>query len=301
MGELIICGIDESDGGREALTVATSFAELLGARLVPVHVLPDKPAVDHVQLERDRRAAAERFGAISGPEAGERREELLVESGAPAERLAALARERSAAMLVVGSRGRGALKRAVLGSVTGELLAGSPCPVLVVPPGAVGRAATRWARRPRPASVLCGVDGSPESHAATDLASNMAARMGKRLLLVYVYRPDTSHRGHASILMHYPGLLWRERDAGRKVLEDADQRLTRLPVPDLRLALGDPARALRRLALRERAELIVVGSRGRGAMRVVLSGSVAGALAASAPAPVLVVPPSAVESEPVGI
>jgi nucleotide-binding universal stress UspA family protein len=93
--------------------------------------------------------------------------------------------------------------------------------------------------------------------------------------------------------MHYPGLLLRERDAGLKVLEEAERRVTRLPVPDLRLALGDPARVLRRFAVRERAELIVVGSRGRGAIRVALFGSVAGALAASAPVPVLVVPSSA--------
>jgi nucleotide-binding universal stress UspA family protein len=56
--------------------------------------------------------------------------------GYPAERLADLADEEGAQMIVVGSRGRGAFKAAFLGSVSTTLIGVARCPVLVVPPGA---------------------------------------------------------------------------------------------------------------------------------------------------------------------
>jgi nucleotide-binding universal stress UspA family protein len=295
MCALVVCGVDDSPGGRQAIAVATAFADVLGADLLPVHVLSDEPSFpygDSGARERERRAAIHAVEQVVGQGAlqAEHRGELRSEIGRPAERLAAVARERGAEMLVVGSRGRGALKRALLGSVTAELLGSAPCPVLAVPLGAVGRAATRWAPRPRPPSVVCGIDGSGDALEAAEVAAGLAARMGKRLVLAHAYRPDTASRNHAEILMHYPSLLWQERRAGLSLLEAAEERLTKLPEPDLRLVLGDPARALRRVAGRERAELIVVGSRGRGAVKTALFGSVSGTLAGSAPVPVLVVP-----------
>jgi nucleotide-binding universal stress UspA family protein len=59
--------------------------------------------------------------------------------------------------------------------------------------------------------------------------------------------------------------------------------------PELRLGRGDPADDLRRAADEENAELIVIGAPERGPIPTLVSGSVAGALASSAPVPVLVV------------
>jgi nucleotide-binding universal stress UspA family protein len=61
--------------------------------------------------------------------------ERRVAIGHPAERLADLADEEDADLLVVGSRGRGALKAAFLGSVSYNLVGVARCPVLIVPPG----------------------------------------------------------------------------------------------------------------------------------------------------------------------
>jgi nucleotide-binding universal stress UspA family protein len=58
------------------------------------------------------------------------------------EALAALAREVDAALVVVGSRGRGALRSALLGSFSTRVVAEAPCPVVVVPPGARAPAPT---------------------------------------------------------------------------------------------------------------------------------------------------------------
>jgi nucleotide-binding universal stress UspA family protein len=56
---------------------------------------------------------------------------------------------------------------------------------------------------------------------------------------------------------------------------------------------GNPVETLRQRALADEGKVIVVGSRGRGALRGALLGSISGALAATAPVPVLVVPPTA--------
>ena len=55
-------------------------------------------------------------------------------AGSVAETLVALAREWDAAVVVVGTRGRGRLASAVLGSASSELVSAAACPVLVVPP-----------------------------------------------------------------------------------------------------------------------------------------------------------------------
>jgi len=60
--------------------------------------------------------------------------------GFPAERLADLADDEGAELIVVGSRGRGAFKAAFLGSVSNSLVGVARCPVLIVPPGAAERA-----------------------------------------------------------------------------------------------------------------------------------------------------------------
>jgi nucleotide-binding universal stress UspA family protein len=62
--------------------------------------------------------------------------ERPVVAGLAAERLADLADEADAELIVVGSRGRGAFKAAFLDSVSTSLIGVARCPVLVVPPGA---------------------------------------------------------------------------------------------------------------------------------------------------------------------
>jgi nucleotide-binding universal stress UspA family protein len=59
--------------------------------------------------------------------------------GLPAERLADLADEEEAQLIVVGSRGRGAFKSAFLGSVSNSLVGVARCPVVIVPAGATQR------------------------------------------------------------------------------------------------------------------------------------------------------------------
>jgi nucleotide-binding universal stress UspA family protein len=87
------------------------------------------PTGEHVR-------AAEALVAQMADVAGVEGTECRVVSGFAADRLADLADEEAAEMIVVGSRGRGPLKAAFLGSVSSGLMGVARCPVMVVPPGA---------------------------------------------------------------------------------------------------------------------------------------------------------------------
>jgi nucleotide-binding universal stress UspA family protein len=146
----IVCGVDESADSQAAIGVAASLAERLGARLVLAHVVeialvpyaavagsggiappPMIPALRDEQEEAGARLL-EGIAAAMGLDHAEQR----VVVGIPAERLADLADDEDAELIVVGSRGRGRFKAAFLGSVSNSLVGVARCPVLIVPPGA---------------------------------------------------------------------------------------------------------------------------------------------------------------------
>jgi nucleotide-binding universal stress UspA family protein len=140
-----------------------------------------------------------------------------------------------------------------------------------------------------PVDVLVGIDGSPESAAATTAALELLGDRVGRLTLVAVTEVDDSVAGR------------EERDRLRQELErqaeavrawQQEQRRTvkavRPVIPELQLMSGPPARTLDTIAAEDGYGLLVVGARGAG-MSSVLLGSVATKLAARASVPVLVI------------
>jgi nucleotide-binding universal stress UspA family protein len=178
-------------------------------------------------------------------------------------------------MIVVGSRGSGALGRLLLGSISTGLLHHASCPVAII--------------RPEPESsdsdapVLLGIDESPASEAATTLAFDEASRRGVDLVALHAW----------SDVAVFPilGMDWHEYESqGHEILSE---RLAgwQEQYPDVhvqrRLVCDQPARWLTRES--EHAQLVVVGSRGRGGFASTWLGSVSNAVAQSANIPVLVV------------
>ena len=142
----IVCGVDGSTNSAVAITVAARMAERLGLRLVLAHVVeyvdPPYAAAGAVSASRatlttldDQVRAGERLLTQMAEQGGVEQAEQRVVPGFAGERLADLADDEEAELLVVGSRGRGALKAALLGSVSTNLISVARVPVLVVPPG----------------------------------------------------------------------------------------------------------------------------------------------------------------------
>jgi nucleotide-binding universal stress UspA family protein len=150
MEKSIVVGVDGSEDSEAALVVAEGLADWLGARLVLANVVeyahspsatvgPMGPgigaSVPFGDALGEQVQAAEALLEKIVDEADVEAETRVV-AGLAGERLADLADEENAAMVVVGSRGRGAFKAAFLGSVSTSLIGVARRPVLVVPPGA---------------------------------------------------------------------------------------------------------------------------------------------------------------------
>jgi nucleotide-binding universal stress UspA family protein len=150
MSTSIVCGIDGSADSQAALAFAEQLARRLGIRLVLAHVgelahipyaaaAPFGGSAGRIAVEEEvdsQKEAAERLLEQVALDAGLADAERRVAVGLPGERLADLADEESAELIVVGSRGRGAFKAAFLGSVSSSLVGVARCPVVIVPRGA---------------------------------------------------------------------------------------------------------------------------------------------------------------------
>jgi nucleotide-binding universal stress UspA family protein len=185
---------------------------------------------------------------------------------------------KEAQMVVVGSRGMGAIGRTLLGSVSSGLVHHAHCPVAIIQ-------ADEAQAPDRTSPVVLGIDGSPASEGATALAFDEASRRGVELVALHAW----SDVGVFPIL----GMDWHQyEDEGHEVLAE---RLAgwQEQYPDVtvrrRIVCDQPARWL--IDESGQAQLVVVGSRGRGGFPGKLLGSVSSAVTQAAKAPVIVVRP----------
>jgi len=140
----VLCCLDDSDGSRHALQVARMLSDRLGLELVLVRVEPptELPGVSaaiggeqRLQEEelRDANALLARFVREADLDPGVR---TRIAIGSASDRIVALCEEERASFVVLGSRGRGSLASAVLGSVSSAVAARAPCVCVIVPPTA---------------------------------------------------------------------------------------------------------------------------------------------------------------------
>lgn len=179
---------------------------------------------------------------------------------------------KDAELVVVGCRGLNALAGMVLGSVSRGLLHHAQCPVVVV---------HDEHQAPKDAPVVVGVDGSPASEAATALAFEEASWRGVDLVALHACSDDNTE---------IPDVGWADLETlGAEILSEqlAGWR-DRYPEVHVRpiVARTSPARWIVEQA--DAAQLVVVGSHGRGGFAGMLLGSVSNAVVQAARVPVIV-------------
>jgi nucleotide-binding universal stress UspA family protein len=296
MERSIVCGVDDSDAGRSALGTADWLAARLDARLIALHTIDPDTGRDRrprsIAGAAELAAAAEESALHVLEETVKevepiRKPELRVYYGDPSERLVSVAGEVDALLTVVGSSGYGALRSWLAGSVSGELIKSFDRPLVVVPPDAAVPG-----RGPAARALVCGVDASEGSNRAMALAAWLASSLSLRLVAAHAYAPAQSAAtipaASGVTVAHTKQLRdMAKRDAAR-VLERAEVVLGADVAVPRRLLVGEPAERLGEVAVRERAAMIVVGSRGRGPFASALLGSVSSALIAKAPVPAVI-------------
>ncbi|MFD5178158.1 universal stress protein [Nocardia sp. NPDC058379] len=174
----------------------------------------------------------------------------------------------SARLVVVGSRGLGAFRRTLLGSVSTSIARHARCPVAVIPESAA----------PVDGPVVVGVDGSPCSVDAVAIAFDEAARRNVRLVAVHAW----------SEFYRYDARSTMQAAAEAVLAENLAGYAEKYPeVVVERLVVEDrPARAI--LAAGAGAGLIVVGSHGRGGFAGMSLGSVAQTVLHGAEEPLII-------------
>jgi nucleotide-binding universal stress UspA family protein len=134
----IVVATDGSESADNAVSAACKLAKALAARAVLVYVRPPVGALgqpyyqERLSEEMEHaRVALDRAKGIAQYEGVESEEEIL--EGQPADEIVGLAQARDALLIVVGSRGLGAVAAALIGSVSSAVLHRADRPVVVVP------------------------------------------------------------------------------------------------------------------------------------------------------------------------
>jgi nucleotide-binding universal stress UspA family protein len=302
----LVLAYDGSDAAADAIRVAGRLFP--GADAVVVHHRDEPDVLAHAALARIVWPDAVTIGAVreyerlrtlQSSELAERGREIArraglqasceVRSAGSAWRAVLDAADDDAAdVIVCGTRGRGPLARAWLGSTSSSLVHHAERPLLVVPPG------TGDADGP----TLIGYDGSDGARAAITAAAGLLP--GRPALVVHAWSSAIERSFAGSALLATPIPEVRDTAADLDALFTGNAEETAEEGAELARQAGLEARgravesspsAWRTLAVTAREEdaaIIVTGARGRGALAATLLGSVSSALVHNAETPVLV-------------
>ena len=285
----IVVGFDGSESSTNALQWAAHEAVLRNVTLTVVHVIdtppwnllavggpvapvPDEPGLRHRQGAQ--KVIDQAMAVIEACTAADARPhvESQVFFAAPVPTLVQLSKD--AQMLVVGRHGRGRLRRLLLGSVSTGLLYHAHCPVAVIHDDAP---------LPDPQlPVLVGVDGSLVSEQATELAFDEASRRGVELIAFHAWS-DAEVLDY--IEFDWPAI---QPDAEETLAERLAGWPERYPDVRVRRVVEPHQPTANLLKLAESAQLVVLGSHGRGGFAGMVLGSVSATVARASRTPVIV-------------
>lgn len=281
----VVVGVDGSDHGLTALRWAAREARRRSAPLWVVHafdlLLTEVFALEEPSYVAAERRAAEKILASAVEQArqvaGDIEVRPVLDIGTASTVL--LARSAQAELVVLGSRGRGEFAGLLLGSTSLQVATHASCAAVVIrstPEGVPGPSAGR---------IVVGTDGSPQSERALRFAFEQAHERGVGVTVVRAWLEPTLY------ISPIPVPEWRRLEAQeQEALHESVARWSeKYPGIDVvaKSVVADPAKAL--VDESAGAELLVVGSHGRGGFAGLLLGSVSHAALHHARCPVAVV------------
>lgn len=289
----IVVGFDSSPEAELALDWATARADRTGESLRILYVVPLEapvglmppgmpwPVLEPSEIDLDQFEPVARAKAVLGSD----RVTAVCVSGNPAGSL--VDASRSADLVIVGTRGRGAIACGLFGSTTYSVAGHCACPVVVV------RAPKETTVAPKPDPdhpVIVGIEDLDTSSKVLRVAADIAARNQALLRIVRV----TQHAPIGDLGAGFsPAPIELEESMAKHdahaLAECAAQVAAwhpHLHIEQVNLQ-GDPAHALADEA--RDAGMIVIGSRGRGGFTGLLLGSVTHSVIHLAHCPVVVV------------
>ncbi len=277
----ILFATDFSDSSRNALPFATALARRYHSTVFVANVLEEIPVtsvpMDYMpeETESERAHAQERMVELLKSELfQDLKTEVVIEPGFIWPVLAKTVQDRKIDLMVVGTHGRGAIRRLLLGSVAEEICRHAPCPVITVGPhvkSIVGES-------DRMEKILFATDFSEGSIHALFYALAFAEEHDARLILLHVVQAP-------NMPLNVSDQMIAESERRLRGLITAESVPTKRPI--FVTLLGAPADQIVALAERENVNLIAMGMHKPGAFAAHWPFEVAGQVIARAHCPVL--------------
>ncbi len=293
----VLCPVDFSDASSRALDHAVAISRWYRARLTVLHMVSPLflpvPPVLFAEPEAPREGVTDtELGDVEArlrewlqpPLAtGLVTQVVVAEGGQTAGEIVARATAIPASLVVMGTHGRSGFDHLLLGSVAEKVLRQAPCPVMTVPPPAVGVSRLPYTR------LLCPVDFSKASLSALRFAMSIAKESNAQLMIVFSVEWASD-----AVTVNRP---FDYVDFRRQYEEDAERRLDALLSeeertwcrPTTRVLHGRPYEAILKLAESEQTDLIVMGVHGRNVFDRLLFGSTTNHVVRQAVCPVLTI------------
>lgn len=270
----VVVGVDGSASARTALCWATDQAISERRPLTLVCAVSSLDDADGQSVLEQARLE------VSGQPAEVEVHELLIVAD-PREALLQLSRQ--AALVVVGSRGRGPVRSLLLGSVGVAVSKHASCPVIVVRPGRPGLVRH---------GVLVGIDGSETSLGVLEFAFRQASFRGLPLTVIHTFVDSIAYGNTSGVPVPFTvDVRLSDLDEEQRVVAEATSGMQE-KYPDVHVntevSRGLPAERLLQEA--SRMNLVVVGHHAGGAASALLHGSVAMSVVEHATCPVALVP-----------
>lgn len=293
MDNSVVVGVDGSAASLGAVAYAANTASQRGLPLVVVttYSMPAAlfaegmapPQLVYDELEKECLPIVEKAVSAAHTVAPDLEVSHAIVQGNPSQVL--IDCSDTAKVIVLGSRGLGGIKGMVLGSVSASVASHANCPVVVT------REDTDDLERSGP--VVVGVDGSEISTKATEWAFTEASARGTTLVAVHTWMDPQIQAAAAGIALTAED--WEQLE--EQQLQTLAERLAGFSTlyPDVKVErVVTRDRAVRALVEHaEGAQLVVVGSHGRGGFTGMVLGSTSRALLQASPCPVMVVRPQA--------
>lgn len=290
---IVVVAVDGSEAAKTAVRWAanTALKRDVPLRIAACYTMPQflyaegmvPPQELFDELQNETMQTVEEARAIATEVAPDLKIGYTIAEGTPIDML--LEMSKTVTMIVLGSRGLGGLSGMVMGSVSAAVVSHAQCPVVVV------REDNHVTETNKYGPVVVGVDGSDVSVQATDFAFAEAQARKTRLVAVHTWmdmQVQASLAGLAAAQQEWNVVEQEQTDLLHSRIEPLLEKYPDVEV-EMVITRDRPIRALVDAA--SNAQLLVVGSHGRGGFRGMLLGSTSRALLQSSPCPLVVVRP----------
>ena len=295
----ILCPTDFSVFSSRALRHAIALARQFEARLTVLHVMPPmlsyggvppySPALAVVSPPVRQQVEEEMRGFVEPAIEAHVPTHIEIREGEPWREIERAAEELPADLVVMGTHGYGGFEHLLLGSVAEKLLRRLPCPVMTV----CNEEGRTWEAPGLVRRILCATDLSESSANTIAFALSLAEKHQAEITLLHVIDALPDPTEHVYMAVPEIGPLrhdLEQRARGQLHHAVTDEVRAGGAITEC-VTVGRAYKEILRIAAEQRADMIVMGTRGHGAIGRMLFGSTSHHVVRAATCPVVTIRP----------